>query len=61
MDLDNLSNWCVDNEININSEKSKVMFFWSKARIESSTLPNLNVGWTTLQRAKTNTYLGIKG
>ena len=59
-DLDNLSNWCVDNEIYINSEKSKVMFFGSKARIETSTLPDFNIGGTTLQRAKTYTYLGIK-
>ena len=59
-DLDNLLNWCVDNEIYINSEKSKVMFFGSKARIETSTLPDFNIGGMTLQRAKTYTYLGIK-
>ena len=59
-DLDNLSNWCVNNEIYINSEKSKVMFFGSKARIESSTLPDFNIGGKILQRAKTYTYLGIK-
>ena len=36
------------------------MFFGSKARIESSTLPDFNIGEKTLQRAKTYTYLGIK-
>ena len=51
-DLGNLSNCCVDNEIYINSEKLKVMFFGSKSRIESSTLPDFYIGGTTLQKSQ---------
>ena len=59
-DLDRLANWCVDNDIYINTSKTKVMFFGSRAKINSSTLPELNIGEKTLPRVKTYTYLGLK-
>ena len=59
-DLDSLANWCVDNDIYINTKKTKVMFFGSRARISSTTLPELSIGGTILQRVKSYTYLGLK-
>ena len=59
-DLDGLANWCVDNEIYINIDKTKAMFFGSRAKIESSPLPDFFIGDTAIQRAQTYTYLGIK-
>ena len=59
-DLDNLSDWCNENDIFINTKKTKIMFFGSKAKIESTDLPNLRINDNIIQRAKTYTYLGIK-
>ena len=58
-DLDSLSDWCVDNEIYMNTTKTKVMFFGSKAKLNSAPLPTFTVGGEVLQRAKTYTYLGL--
>ena len=35
-DPDSLTNWCVDNEIYININKTRVMFFGSKVKLDSS-------------------------
>ena len=59
-DLDNLSAWCSENEIFINPNKTKSMFFGNKAKIESLELPSLRIGNTLIERTKTYTYLGIK-
>ena len=59
-DLDSITNWCVDNEIYINIDKTKVMFFGSKAKINSIDLPQFQIDGTTIQRTQTYTYLGIK-
>ena len=45
-DLDSLTNWCIDNEIYININKSKVMFFGSKVKINSMNLPSFKIGDT---------------
>ena len=59
-DLDNLSNWCVDNDIYINTAKAQSMFFGSIAKLGGLDLPIFTIGDTPLERAKTYTYLGIK-
>ena len=55
-DLDSLTNWC----IYINISKTKIMFFGSKTKINSTTLPELSIDGTPLQRVQTYTYLGMK-
>ena len=42
-DLDGLSEWCVDNDIYINVEKTKAMFFGSKAKMNKITLPDFYI------------------
>ena len=59
-DLDRLADWCADNEIYMNINKTKVVFFGSKVKLNSAPLPELAVGGEVLQRAKTYTYLGLK-
>ena len=59
-DLAKLSDWCFQNDIVVNAEKTKVMFFGSRARIESMELPDFYINGTVIDRAKTYTYLGIK-
>ena len=59
-DLDSLTDWCITNKIYINTEKTKAMFFGSKTKIVSSTLPTCSIDDKVIQRAKTYTYLGIK-
>ena len=52
-----LGTWCIDNEIYINIDKTKVMFFGSKTKINSAPLPTFYVDGTPLQRVQTYTYL----
>ena len=59
-DLDKLGAWCQDNKIYINTAKTKVMFFGSKVRINSSTLPEFRINDCEIQRAKSYMYLGMK-
>ena len=59
-DLNSLSNWCVDNDIYVNTTKTKTMFFGSRAKLNSIELPTFKIGNSFLERAKTYTYLGIK-
>ena len=60
MDLDSLTNWCVDNEIYINIDKTKIMYFGSKAKINSAALPKLQIDGIAIQRVHSYTYLGLK-
>ena len=59
-DLDGLSEWCINNDIYINVEKTKTMFFGSKARMNKIALPEFYINNTVLQRTQAYTYLGIK-
>ena len=59
-DLHRLSEWCLKNDVVINAEKTKVMFFGSKVKIESMELPDFYINGANIERAKTYTYLGIK-
>ena len=58
--LDGIVTWCAENDIPINIEKTKTMFFGSKAKINSSELPDLTINGGIVNRVKTYTYLGIK-
>ena len=59
-DLNSLNVWCLENDIFINSSKTKSMFFGSRAKIESMGMPKLYIDGTLIDRTKTYTYLGIK-
>ena len=59
-DLTSLSEWCTENQIFINPQKTKAMFFGSKAKINSVELPVFNINDTVIDRTKSYTYLGIK-
>ena len=59
-DLDELTLWCEANDIFINTAKTKVMFFGSRAKINSLDLPNFSINNNIIDRTKTYTYLGIK-
>ena len=59
-DLAKLSEWCLRNDIAINIEKTKVMYFGSKVKINSTELPTFHINGVEIERAKTYTYLGIK-
>ena len=59
-DLDGLSEWCVENDIYINVEKTKAMFFGSKAKMNKIPLPDFYINNTVLQKTQTYTYLGLK-
>ena len=59
-DLDGLSQWCTQNDLFMNVSKTKVMFYGSKAKINSIDLPEFYINGQPIDRAKTYTYLGIK-
>ena len=59
-DLNRLTEWCKENEIFINTEKTRTMFFGGKARMSKISLPDFYINGNVLQRAQTYTYLGIK-
>ena len=60
VDLDRLTDWCNRNKIYVNTDKTKVMFFGSRVKLVTSTLPTFSINGRSIQRAKTYTYLGIK-
>ena len=59
-DLTRISDWCSKIDIQINVEKTKAMFFGSRAKIESTELPVFHINEIVVERAKTYTYWGIK-
>ena len=59
-DLDGLTDWYTTNKIYINTSKTKAMFFGSKAKLASYTLPTFYINNNEVQRTKSYTYLGIK-
>ena len=59
-DLDGLSQWCIQNDLFININKTKVMFYGNKAKINSSDLPEFYINDQPINRTNTYTYLGIK-
>ena len=58
-DLDGLSEWCINNDIYINVEKTKTMFFGSKARMNKIALPEFYINNTVLQRTQAYTSLEL--
>ena len=59
-DLNDLADWCTENEIYINLDKTKTMFFGSKVRINNLDLPEFSIKNCPIERATTYTYLGLK-
>ena len=58
-DLDNLANWCCNNGIMANTDKTKVMVFGNPGA--QKNLPDINIMFanTPLQRVQSYKYLGI--
>ena len=59
-DLDALTKWSSANDIYVNTQKTKTMFYGSRARLCSEKLPDFKINGNIIKRAKTYTYLGIK-
>ena len=59
-DLNGLMLWCKQNQIYINTSKTKLMFFGSNQALANATLPSFHVDQIEIDRATHYTYLGIK-
>ena len=59
-DLDGLSQWCTQNGLTINVNKTKVMFYGNRAKINASNMPDFYINGQPIDRTKAYTYLGIK-
>ena len=58
-DIDSLHNWCLNNSLTVNSEKSMIMKFRSKHRLNNCPNPIIKMGNVELPVTTTYSYLDI--
>ena len=58
-DLDRLQNWCIENQIFVNAQKTEYMLFGSKSKINLNVEMSIHVGQSKLERVNSYTYSGV--